>query len=102
MMDLPHDPNLVIVDVRKETEFDAGHLENAVNLPLQELTDIALLAQFEENQNLYIHCAGGYRSVIAASLFKKQGVDNLRNILGGWGKIKDEEKAVIVKEGEKV
>jgi glyoxylase-like metal-dependent hydrolase (beta-lactamase superfamily II)/rhodanese-related sulfurtransferase len=102
MMDLPHDPNLVIVDVRKETEFDAGHLENAVNLPLQELTDIALLAQFEENQNLYIHCAGGYRSVIAASLFKKQGVDNLRNILGGWGKIKEEEKAVIVKEVEKV
>ena len=102
MMDIPHDPNLVIVDVRKETEFNAGHLENAVNLPLQELTDIALLAQFEENQNLYIHCAGGYRSVIAASLFKKQGVDNLRNILGGWGKIKDEEKAVIVKEVEKV
>jgi glyoxylase-like metal-dependent hydrolase (beta-lactamase superfamily II)/rhodanese-related sulfurtransferase len=102
IMDLPHDPNLVIVDVRKETEFDAGHLENAVNLPLQDLTDIALLAQFEENQNLYIHCAGGYRSVIAASLFKKQGVDNLRNILGGWGKIKDEEKAVIVKEVEKV
>ena len=102
MMDLPHDPNLVIVDVRKETEFDAGHLENAVNLPLQELTDIALLAQFEENQNLYIHCAGGYRSVIAASLFKKQGVDNLRNILGGWGKIKEEEKAVIVKEVSEV
>jgi rhodanese-related sulfurtransferase len=102
MMDLPHDPNLVIVDVRKETEFDAGHLENAVNLPLQELTDIALLAQFEENQNLYIHCAGGYRSVIAASLFKKQGVDNLRNILGGWGKIKEQEKAVVVKEVEKV
>lgn len=102
MMDLPHDPNLVIVDVRKEAEFDAGHLENAVNLPLQELTDIALLAQFEESQNLYIHCAGGYRSVIAASLFKKQGVDNLRNILGGWGKIKDEEKAVVVKEVENV
>ena len=102
MMDLPHDPNLVVLDVRKEAEYDAGHLENAVNLPLQELTDIALLAQFEENQNLYIHCAGGYRSVIAASLFKKQGVDNLRNILGGWGKIKDEEKAVIVKEVEKV
>ena len=102
MMDLPHDPNLVIVDVRKETEYDAGHLENAVNLPLQDLTDIALLAQFEENQNLYIHCAGGYRSVIAASLFKKQGVDNLRNILGGWGKIKDEEKAVIVKEVSEV
>jgi rhodanese-related sulfurtransferase len=61
-----------------------------------------LLAQFEETQNLYIHCAGGYRSVIAASLFKKQGVDNLRNILGGWGKIKDQEKAVVVKEVEKV
>jgi len=56
------------------------------------------LAQFEENQNLYVHCAGGYRSVIAASLFKKHGYHNLRNVLGGWGKIKEQEKVKIVKE----
>jgi len=98
MMDLPHDENIVVVDVRKETEFADGHLENAVNLPLQEMTDIVQLAQFEDQQSLYIHCAGGYRSVIAASLFKRQGTNNLRNILGGWSKIKLEEKAKIVTE----
>jgi hydroxyacylglutathione hydrolase len=98
MMDIPHDINLLVVDVRKDTEFADGHLENAMNLPLHEMTDLVQLAQFEDNQNLYIHCAGGYRSVIAASLLKRQGVNNLRNILGGWGEIKKQEKAKVVKE----
>ena len=98
MMDIPHDPNLLVVDVRKETEFGEGHLEYAINLPLSEMTNIVELAQFEETQNLYIHCAGGYRSVIAASLLKRQGVNNLRNVLGGWNSIKQQEKVKIVKE----
>jgi len=98
MMDLPHDPNLMIVDVRREPEYADGHLKNALNLPLNEMTDIAELAQFEDDQNLYVHCAGGYRSVIAASLLKRQGVHNLRNVLGGWASIKEQEKANIVKE----
>ncbi|MBS1743035.1 MAG: MBL fold metallo-hydrolase [Bacteroidetes bacterium] len=98
LMDMPHDPNLVVVDVRKETEFGDGHLKDAVNLPLDEMTDNALLAQFEDNQNLYVHCAGGYRSVIAASLLKRQGIHNLRNVLGGWGKIKQQEGVEIIKE----
>lgn len=98
MMDIPHDPNLLVVDVRKETEFGEGHLEHAMNLPLSEMTNIVELAQFEETQNLYIHCAGGYRSVIAASLLKRQGVNNLRNVLGGWNSIKQQEKVKIVKD----
>jgi len=98
IMDIPHDPNLKVVDVRKETEFADGHLKDAFNLPLLEMTDVAELAQFEETENLYVHCAGGYRSVIAASLLKRQGVHNLRNVLGGWGQIKLQEKAKIVKE----
>jgi rhodanese-related sulfurtransferase len=69
-----------------------------MNLPLHEMTDVAQLAQFEDNQNLYVHCAGGYRSVIAASLLKREGIHNLRNVLGGWSKIKEQEKASIVKE----
>lgn len=102
MMDMPHDPNLMVVDVRKETEYVDGHLKNALNLPLNEMTDIAELAQFEDHQNLYVHCAGGYRSVIAASLLKRQGVHNLRNVLGGWGSIKDQEKAKIVKDSSEL
>ena len=98
MMDIPHDNNLVVIDVRRETEFADGHLKNALNIPLTEMTDPASMANLEETQNLYVHCAGGYRSVIASSLLKRQGINNLRNIVGGWGKIKEQEKAEIVKE----
>ena len=98
VMDIPHDPNLMVVDVRRETEFADGHLKNATNLPLNEMTDILQLAQFEDSQNLYVHCAGGYRSVIASSLLKRQGIHNLRNVVGGWEKIKEQEGISIVKE----
>lgn len=91
-MDMPHDPNLVVVDVRRETEFAEGHVAGAQNLPLNEMNDVVNLAHFEDNQNLYVHCAGGYRSVIAASLLKREGTHNLRNVLGGWGKIKEQKK----------
>jgi rhodanese-related sulfurtransferase len=98
MMDIPHDKNLVVVDVRRETEFADGHLKDAVNLPLIDMNDPAIMADFKENQNYYVHCAGGYRSVIASSLLKRQGFHNLRNVAGGWDKIKEQEKAEIVKE----
>ena len=89
-MDIPFDPRLQVVDVRKEIEFANGHVKNAINMPLADMADVALLASFEENQNLYLHCEGGYRSVIACSLLKKHGLHNIRNITGGWAKIKDE------------
>jgi len=97
-MDIPHDPNLLVVDVRRETEFADGHIASAQNLPLNEMTDVLNLAGFEDHQNLYVHCAGGYRSVIAASIMKKQGIHNLRNVLGGWNKIREQEKIKVVKE----
>ncbi|MBC7949901.1 MAG: MBL fold metallo-hydrolase [Chitinophagaceae bacterium] len=98
MMDIPFDPQLKVLDVRKPAEFAEGHLRGALNLPLNDMTDPASMANFEDDQNLYVHCAGGYRSVIAASMLKRQGIHNIRNILGGWGKIKEQEKAEIVKE----
>lgn len=97
-MDIPFDENLVVVDVRRETEFADGHVANAMNIPLAEMTDPGNLAMLEEHQNLYVHCAGGYRSVIAASMMKRQGIHNLRNILGGWGTISKQEGIEIVKE----
>jgi hydroxyacylglutathione hydrolase len=98
LMDLPHDPNITVLDVRKETEFADGHLKDAANLPLLDMIDLTLLAQFEEEENIYVHCAGGYRSVIASSILKKEGIHNLRNVLGGWSKIKEEEGVGVVKE----
>ena len=98
MMDLPFDDNLVVVDVRRPPEFADGHLAESVNIPLNEMTDPGSMANLDDTQNLYVHCAGGYRSVIASSLLKRQGFHNLRNIVGGWGKIKEQEKVEIVKE----
>ncbi|MEO5888723.1 MAG: rhodanese-like domain-containing protein [Ferruginibacter sp.] len=97
-MDIPHDPNLQVVDVRREAEFADGHVKGAINLPLNDMMDLALIAGFEENQNLYIHCGSGYRSVIACSLMKSQGLHNLRNVLGGWEKIKGESSIKVAKE----
>jgi rhodanese-related sulfurtransferase len=98
MMDMPHDAKLVVVDVRRPAEFADGHLKDALNIPLSDMTDPAMLASLEEDQNFYVHCAGGYRSVIAASLIKRQGIHNIRNVLGGWSQIKEQEKATIEKE----
>ncbi|HEX8334723.1 MAG TPA: rhodanese-like domain-containing protein, partial [Segetibacter sp.] len=98
-MDIPFDDKLVVIDVRKEVEFADGHVKGAVNIPLGTMIDPAVsMGNIEDTDNLYIHCAGGYRSVIAASLLKRQGIHNLRNVLGGWGKIKDEAKIETEKE----
>lgn len=95
-MDIPHDSRLEVIDVRKPAEFDAGHVKGAINTPLDTLMDPVTVATIDDENNLYIHCAGGYRSVIAASLLKRQGYHNLRNVLGGYSKIKEIKKMPIV------
>lgn len=97
-MDIPFDEQLAVVDVRRQTEFGDGHIKNAVNLPLNELNDPAAMAQLDEEHNYYVHCAGGYRSVIALSLLKRQGIHNVRNVLGGWSKIKEQQGIEVEKE----
>jgi hydroxyacylglutathione hydrolase len=97
-IDLPFDPKLIVVDVRRETEFADGHVPAARNIPLETLTDLGTMAEFDDKDNIYIHCAGGYRSVIAASLFKRQGIHNLHNIVGGWDEIKKLDGLDFVKE----
>ena len=97
-MDLPFDDNLIVIDVRKPNEFAEGHINGAVNMPLNEMTDPGSMANFGDEDNLYVHCSAGYRSIIAASLLKKQGIHKLRNVTGGWNQIKKLEKVEIVKD----
>jgi len=97
-MDLPFDDNMVVIDVRKPNEFAEGHITGAVNIPLSDMADPGSMAQLKEDDNLYVHCSAGYRSVIASSLLKRQGIHNLRNVLYGWNQIKELEKIEIVKE----
>ncbi len=87
-MDLPFDENLVIVDVRRETEYANEHVKEATNIPLDQLTDPGSMANLDDHHNIYIHCASGYRSVIAASMIKRQGIHNIRNVVGGIEAIK--------------
>jgi glyoxylase-like metal-dependent hydrolase (beta-lactamase superfamily II)/rhodanese-related sulfurtransferase len=98
-MDIPFDENLLIVDVRNESEYANGHVEDAFNLPLKDLNDPGRIAMLPENANLYVHCAGGYRSIIAASLLKRQGLHNIRNIEGGYNALAEE--PTIKKEKDK-
>jgi hydroxyacylglutathione hydrolase len=99
-MDIPHDNLLQVIDVRKPAEFEAGHVKGATNIPLDTLTDPGHIAEIDDTHNLYVHCAGGYRSVIAASLLKRQGYHNLRNVLGGYAKMKQEKGIPVVLPGK--
>tara|TARA_B100000575_G_scaffold182402_1_gene146529 strand:- start:23233 stop:24645 length:1413 start_codon:yes stop_codon:yes gene_type:complete len=78
-----------VFDVRKENEYLSGHISFAQNTPLDYLNDY--LDRFPKNNPFFIHCAGGYRSVIAASILKKRGIHNLIDVQGGFKKIKETE-----------
>jgi rhodanese-related sulfurtransferase len=73
---------LAILDVRRPSEFAAEHLENANNIPLDFINDY--MAEINPNQHYYIHCAGGYRSMIFASILKARGFDNITDVAGGF------------------
>lgn len=77
---------LNIIDVRKPGEWQAEHLEGAKHASLQFLNDH--LAEFRKEGPNYVHCAGGYRSMIAASVLKARGVHNVVDIAGGFAAIK--------------
>jgi glyoxylase-like metal-dependent hydrolase (beta-lactamase superfamily II)/rhodanese-related sulfurtransferase len=74
--------NVTVIDVRKPGEYAAEHLTEASNIPLAELNDH--LAEIDRNGPVYIHCAGGYRSMIACSILKSRGWDNVVDIDGGF------------------
>ena len=76
----------VVFDVRKNGEFTAEHVDGAKSTPLDYINNY--LQEFPDNKTFYVHCAGGYRSVIAASILKSRGIHNLIDVGGGYGAIK--------------
>ena len=79
-------PDMAVVDVRKPAEFAAEHVEEAENLPLDTLNDY--LTEIRRDEPVYVHCAGGYRSMIANSILKARGFDNVVNVEGGIAAIR--------------
>lgn len=76
-----------VFDVRKPGEYQSEHLEIAESIPLDFLNDH--LASFPSNETFYVHCAGGYRSVIAASILKARGIHNLVDVKKGFSGLKE-------------
>ncbi|MFC4632739.1 rhodanese-like domain-containing protein [Dokdonia ponticola] len=79
--------NQPIFDVRKESEYLSEHVINATNTPLDFLNDH--LSEFPDDSPFFVHCAGGYRSMIAISILKSRGIHNLIDVKGGFKAIKE-------------
>lgn len=80
-------PNTHVLDVRKASEFGSQHIVGAENGPLDYVNDSMTL--IDPKKTYYVHCAGGYRSMIFISILKARGYDNLINVAGGFNKIKE-------------
>lgn len=78
--------NVPIFDVRNDGEFAGGHIPGAIHAPLGFLNNY--LNDFPKDKKFYLHCAGGYRSVIAASILKSRGIHNVIDVAGGFAAIK--------------
>lgn len=76
-----------VFDVRKDGEFSSAHIPSAKHISLEKIN--AHLNGFPEEEPFYVHCAGGYRSVIAASILKSRGIHNVIDVAGGFKAIKE-------------
>lgn len=79
-----------VIDVRKLTEYSAEHIDNAYNKPLDTISD--WVKSIDDSEHFFLHCAGGYRSMIAASILNSHGIRNFTEIEGGFNGIKKTEK----------
>ena len=87
LMDILQNDHAPVFDVRKQSEYEAEHLSIAENTPLDFINDH--LAEFPSEDTFYLHCASGFRSVIAASILKSRGIHNLVDISGGFNALKE-------------
>lgn len=87
------DPSINILDVRKKSEYDAEHIVQAINAPLDYINESMEL--IDRNKTYYVHCAGGYRSMVFCSILKARGFDKLIDVDGGFQSIKKSEKFKI-------
>lgn len=85
--EIAQNPNLIVLDVRRPGEYEAEHLENALTRPLDFINE--WIEDINKNDKFYIHCAGGYRSMIAASILKARGFSNVIDVEGGYAALKN-------------
>ncbi len=93
-VELVDETELKVLDVRKPGEYETSHVEGAISAPLDFINESMKLIDPEETY--LVHCAGGYRSMIFTSILRARGYENLIDVAGGFGKIKDVEGVKIV------
>ncbi|MEM9829034.1 MAG: MBL fold metallo-hydrolase [Bacteroidota bacterium] len=76
-----------ILDVRKPSEYEAEHVKDAVNFPLDFISE--RMEEVEKTKHYHLHCAGGYRSMIAASILKSRGYHQITDVAGGFKAMKE-------------
>ena len=82
--------NQKVIDVRKETEYEAEHIDEAYSKPLAYIND--WVNSIDNSEHFHLHCAGGYRSMIAASILQSRGYRNFTEVDGGFNAIKKFDK----------
>ncbi len=87
-----HYKNTIVIDARRPGEYTAEHIVNAKSIPLDYLNDH--LAEIPKEEPFYVHCAGGYRSVIWSSIMKARGYHNMINVEKGMGGIRNTDVAL--------
>ena len=92
-MEKENNPDINILDVRKNSEFLSEHVENAINAPLDYINESMNL--IDKNKTYYVHCTAGYRSMIFSSILRARGYNNLIDVDGGFNAIKNSGKFKI-------
>jgi hydroxyacylglutathione hydrolase len=86
-------PGILLLDVRKKTEYDSEHIIGALNMPLDDIN--AEMEQLDKEATYYVHCAAGYRSVIYISILMGRGFKNLVNVKSGFKALKESGRFII-------
>lgn len=86
-MDFRFDKNMLLVDLRPFNEYKEGHVQDSINIPVEELADVAQVASLDEEGFIYLYSEQSSLSCTAASILKKHGIHHIHIVNGGWNKI---------------
>jgi hydroxyacylglutathione hydrolase len=89
-IDLPNDPNMIVIDVSEEAQYHANHVTDAQHIALEAFADLAQVAALPELSNVYLYCHDGTKSATACSILKQHGLQNIRWVIGGMQRMKDQ------------
>lgn len=86
---LENHPNAILIDIREESEFAAGHVKGAEHIGKGIIERDIEKRHPDMEQPLYLYCGGGFRSVLSADNLQKMGYKNVYSVAGGWGSFKE-------------